>query len=133
MIEFDEHRSGKKGIDLTPMIDVVFLLLIFFLLTSIFGRVSLPVNLPQSGSTMTPDQRAEQVLVDRDGSIQYSGRTVSTGELSAALRQLPQAGQDRGIQLLSDRGVPFGRIVEVMDAVKKAGIERMTVLADRKR
>jgi biopolymer transport protein ExbD len=133
MIEFDEHRSGKKGIDLTPMIDVVFLLLIFFLLTSIFGRVSLPVNLPQSGSTMTPDQRAVRVLVDREGNVQYSGKTVSTGELRNVLEQLPKDDRDLGIQLLSDRGVPFGRVVEVMDAVKKAGIERITVLADRKR
>jgi len=133
MIEFDEHRSEKTGIDLTPMIDVVFLLLIFFLLTSIFGRVSLPVNLPLSGSVTPPEQRAEQVLVEKDGSIQFNGRTVSAAELSDVLKQLPRVVQERGVQLLSDRSVPFGRIVEVMDAIKRAGIERITVLADRKR
>ncbi len=133
MIEFGEHRPEKKHIDLTPMIDVVFLLLIFFLLTSIFGRVALPVDLPRSGAAAPADQRAAQVLVGADGSIRFNDRGLSPTELTEELRRLPPADRDQGIQLLSDRGVPFGRIVEVMDAVKKAGLERIVVLADRKR
>lgn len=133
MIDFGEHLPEKKGLDLTPMIDVVFLLLIFFLITSIFARPSLPLNLPEAETARLTQEPEVSVAVKADGAILLDGREVALAELYPALRARYQGQEKRGITLLSDKGVPFGRVVEVMDQAKKAGAEEISVLAEQKK
>jgi biopolymer transport protein ExbD len=133
MIDFGEHLPERKGLDLTPMIDVVFLLLIFFLITSIFSRPSLPMNLPEAETARLANEPEVSVAVKADGAILLDGREVALAELYPALLARYQGKEKRGITLLSDKGVPFGRVVQVMDQAKKAGAEDISILAEQKK
>jgi biopolymer transport protein ExbD len=132
MIEFDEHASEGRSIDLTPMIDVVFLLLIFFLLTSIFARPSIPLDLPEAETAQNERSPDIAVAIRKDGGVHFEGRNVSLPELRSALEQAYRKSNDGKISLVSDKGVPFGKVVEVMDVAKSAGAERISVIAERK-
>ncbi len=133
MIDFGEHLPEKKSLDLTPMIDVVFLLLIFFLITSIFSKPSLPLNLPEAETAQMAGEQDVSVAVKLDGSILLDGKAITAAELYPALRARYEGVEKRGVTLVSDKGVPFGRVVEVMDQAKKAGADNISVLAEQKK
>ncbi len=133
MIEFDEHTSNKNGVDLTPMIDVVFLLLIFFLLTSIFARPSVPLHLPESETAILKNEPDVSVMINANGNLRLNGSDLETSQLYQALSAIYAREVSKDINLISDKNVPFGRVVEVMDIAKKAGAENIAVLTERKR
>lgn len=132
MIDFGEHLAERRTLDLTPMLDVVFLLLIFFLLTSIFARPLLHLDLPEAASGRAAPEPEIALSIQRDETLALNDRAVSREELPAALSAL-LAGRtvDRQVSLRSDRGVPFGRVVEVMDLAKQAGAENIAVVTER--
>ncbi|MBZ0157130.1 MAG: biopolymer transporter ExbD [Alphaproteobacteria bacterium] len=132
MIEFDEHTSKAGGFDLTPMIDVVFLLLIFFLLTSIFAKPSLPLDLPESETASVANNPEVSVAIKKDGSVLLNGHPVGLEKLPGMLSEEYGNGKAKDISLVSDKDVPFGRVVEIMDIAKKAGAENIVVLAEKK-
>lgn len=96
MIDFGEHAPEKKHLDLTPMIDVVFLLLIFFLLTSIFSKPSIPLDLPRAESARQTGEPAVSVAVKRDGTILLDGAPVAREALQGALAERYGRGGKKG-------------------------------------
>src|SRR3972149_10694597 len=108
MIEFDEHTSGRADIDLTPLIDVVFLLLIFFLLTSIYARPSIPLDLPEAETARTARESEVSVAIWPDGALLLNDREVSLAELHPALEGIYAEGRAKEISIVSDRKGPFG-------------------------
>jgi biopolymer transport protein ExbD len=133
MIEFDEHVSEKRGMELTPLIDVVFLLLIFFLLTSIFVKPSIPLDLPESETARVMDKPEVSVTIKKDGAVLLNDIEIPSLELYAALSDLYSGTSSRNLKLISDKAVQFGRVVEVMDIAKKAGAENISILTEKKR
>lgn len=134
MIELSGHTSSRRGMDLAPLIDVVFLLLIFFLLTAVFVKPSIPLDLPKSETAKVIDKPEVSVTIKKDGSIMLNDDDILLPELYAVLskiyRDLLRA---RDISLMADKEVPFGRVIEVMDIAKRAGVENISVLTERKR
>jgi biopolymer transport protein ExbD len=133
MIEFDEHMSKKNGVDLTPMIDVVFLLLIFFLLTFIFASTSIPIHLPESETSSIKNEPEVSVMIKMDGSVSLNGTDIKMRLLYQALSDMYSGKPGKDLNLICDKGVPFGKVVEVMDIAKKAGAENISVLTERKK
>lgn len=133
MIDFGEHLPEKKALDLTPMIDVVFLLLIFFLITSIFAKPSLPLNLPEAETARVAGEPAVTVTIRGDGTLLLNGEVIPLTQLHPALLALYAGSKRREISLVSDKGVPFGKVVQVMDQAKKAGAENISVVAEQKK
>ncbi|WP_225073819.1 biopolymer transporter ExbD [Desulfuromonas sp. CSMB_57] len=133
MIDFGEHVAERKSLDLTPMLDVVFLLLIFFLLTSIFARPLLPLDLPEAASGQVLQEPEISLSIQRDGTLDLNGDRVIREELAEKLAVLLSARtRERDVSLRSDRGVPFGQVVEIMDLAKQAGAENISVVTDQK-
>lgn len=132
MIEFDEHVSERSGIDLTPMIDVVFLLLIFFLLTSVYAKPMLPLNLPEARSAVATADPLVTIAIKVDGSIYVNNDSVPLEELQGRLSGLYASARAKDLNLMSDKGVPFGKVVEVLDAAKQAGAENIAVVTEKK-
>jgi len=134
MIDFEYGRNITEGgawPDMTPMIDMIFQLLIFFLLTSFFILPAVNVALPKSRSTETRPPSSLILTIESDGSIGLAGRSVATRDLapllSAALARTP----DRTVVIQSDRGVPFGRVVEVMEAARDAGAQEISFMVEQ--
>ncbi|UCB46426.1 MAG: biopolymer transporter ExbD [Spirochaetota bacterium] len=134
MIEFEEFNdsiSKDTGPDLTPLIDMVFLLLIFFLLTSFFIRPSISVNLPEAEHTEVTEQQDITITIEKDGDILLNGKTVSERRLVSTVRWLYSSLDNNQVVIQSDREVPFGRVVQIMDLTKKAGVENISFLVER--
>jgi len=134
MIDFEYGRNiteGGTGPDMTPMIDMIFQLLIFFLLTSFFILPAVTVTLPRSRSTEARPPSSLILSVERDGSLKLAGQAVSLADLPALLGAALARRNDRTVVIQSDRGVPFGRVVEVMEASRDAGAGEISFLVER--
>lgn len=132
MIDFGEHKPEKKLLDMTPMLDVVFLLLIFFLLTSIFAKPTIPLNLPEAETGTKRDETTASISLRIDGSLLLDGELLEQAELFNRLGRRMASNHDRSVSVASDRGVPFGRVVEVMDQARKAGARDIAVITEQK-
>lgn len=132
MIDFGEHRPEKKMLDMTPMLDVVFLLLIFFLLTSIFSKPSIPLNLPEAETSVKQQEAASAITVRSNGELLLDGSAMEPAALFEQLGTRFDKSHDRSVSIASDRSVPFGRVVEVMDRARKAGARDIAVVTEQK-
>ena len=134
MIEFEEFNdsiSKDTGPDLTPLIDMVFLLLIFFLLTSFFIRPSISVNLPEAEHTESIEHQDITITIEKDGSILLNEKPISERRLISTVRWLYSLPDNNQVVIQSDKEVPFGRVVQIMDFIKKAGVENISFLVER--
>lgn len=127
------EREARKArqVPLTPLIDVVFLLLVFFMLSSTFVRSeSLELMLPQaSGGGSANEGRLLQVYVARDGSLYLGRKAVNEQQLVSNLRNALQQFPDAGVLLLSGPRVSVQQIVSVMDYIYMAGSTNLSVAA----
>ncbi len=122
------YNSGSLGFNMTPMIDVVFLLIIFFLVSSHLAsrEVHLELPLPEaaSGQASTSDA-APRITVNvlQDGTLSVAGRELSTEELQARLQQrVAEQGQQVQVRIRGDRNVPYRFVEPVMVACVRSGI-----------
>ena len=134
MIDFEYGRNiteGGSGPDMTPMIDMIFRLLIFFLLTSFFIMPAVNVSLPKSRSTQAQPPGSLVLTVERDGNLELAGQPVSLRDLPGLLGAALERRNDRTVLIQSDRGVAFGRVVEVMEAAREGGAGEISFLVER--
>jgi biopolymer transport protein ExbD len=129
--EFNESISRDTGPDLTPLIDMVFLLLIFFLLTSFFVHPSISVNLPEAEHTEVKEHQDITITIEKDGSILLNGSAVSERRLASTLQWLYSTIDEKQVVIQSDREVPFGRVIQVMDLTRKAGVKNISFLVEQ--
>lgn len=115
------------GANMTPMIDVVFLLIIFFLVSSHLARQEsrLPVELPIA-STHNPlniDPVSLTITVNRDRQVLIGGRVVSNDDLDAILNQvIAKDGESASLRLRTDGDVPYGTVEPILQACAKSGL-----------
>ena len=120
------------GFNMTPMIDVVFLLIIFFLVSSHLARqesrLQLPLPVAESGVETVYDQRPKvTVNVLANGQILLAGRRVDTDGLRQRLaREVERVGQDLEIRIRADREVAYSSVGPIMTAAARAGIWKIT-------
>jgi biopolymer transport protein ExbD len=124
-------RRPATQIDLTPLIDVVFQLLIFFLITTTFVQnPGIEVDLPKA-TTAQVAQDGEQVIVGvtKDGRYVHQGRAVSDDELEEALKARMPTSPDRApvMVIQADEGTPHGKVVHVMDLARRLGYGQLAI------
>jgi biopolymer transport protein ExbD len=133
MIEFDYGKDlteRSAGPDLTPMIDMIFQLLIFFLLTSFLLVPAVNVALPRSRSPEATPPAALTLTVRRDGRLLLAGQAVQVGDLPSLVSAAMAGRSEAAIILQADRGVAFGRVVEVMEAARSGGARDISFLVE---
>ena len=134
-------RRGRKKrpptvLDMTPLVDVVFQLLIFFLLTSTYVQVerasstSVPVELPESNLSAN-DQLPEEIIVsiNQDGEVFFGDDVVTLEELAMRLVRTANNNPKSIVLVRGDQRVPYGRIGQVMSIVRASGL-RMSALLE---
>ena len=111
-----------------PLINVVFLLLIFFMLAGKLGQPDpFPLTPPQSQSERAPTERPATVYVGADGRTALGDEVLELEALEAAVRK--RLGESGGVvRLKSDKAAEANRVIDVMDALRRAGVERVTLL-----
>jgi biopolymer transport protein ExbD len=121
-------RSGV-AIDLTAMVDVVFLLIIFFMVSTTFITLEtgLPVDLPQAQTAQAQMTDLPTVTVTREGKIFLAGSEIREEELVAALRAILADMPSSTVVLRADQSIQFGLPVRVIDLIKQAGAQRVAI------
>ncbi len=126
-----EEEEAAQTINISPLIDVIFILLIFFIVTMVFADGSaMNVNVPEAKNSQQPDSAAPTVVISAAGAIYLDGVPQSIHALSSALRK--KMASNSSLIVRSDSSVPVSRLVEVMDCAKEAGARDIYVAADKK-
>jgi biopolymer transport protein ExbD len=114
-------------INVTPLVDVMLVLLIIFIVTApMIAPQAMKISLPQTAPVVQRDQAKNEVLVVfKDGSMNYKGSTVSEAELKAQMTADGKTSQYQ-LQVQADEAVPYGRIAQVMALAQAAGLQRLT-------
>jgi biopolymer transport protein ExbD len=124
-------RTDRKRplISLTPLIDVVFILLVFFMLASSFTEWRAIDLATANRTTATPSTDAALLLqVQADGAVDVSGEPLSPDALTARLEVLARADADRRVAVRPAPGVPLQRVVTVMEAASNAGFTSVSLV-----
>jgi biopolymer transport protein ExbD len=127
------RHQGGSSIDLTPLIDVVFQLLIFFLLTStIENNPSFQVKLPKAKNRdTTQEPKAVMVSLGPDGTIEIEGKQVDGRELQMRLCAAAESQETSGVSIKADEATQHQHVLQVMDVAKECGLERLNILHRR--
>jgi biopolymer transport protein ExbD len=124
-------EEDKVELGMASLIDCVFLLLIFFLVTTMLKRdlKDIDVHLPVSTSSleMAPDDSLLVIGVDREGAIYYEGKPISIQLLLEKLKEVEVNTPEKRIRLDTDEDSPFGRVVEVLDALQFRNLRNVGV------
>jgi len=124
-------QGDKLEIGMSSLIDCVFLLLIFFLVTTISKKENRDINidLPVSTSSLDvkPDNDTMVIGIDKEKTLFYNGRPVSVSELHEILLELSEENQNRRIRIDCDKAVAFSRVVEVLDLCSFRGLHNVAV------
>jgi biopolymer transport protein ExbD len=129
----DYHRRSRAGLNLTPLIDIVFLLLVFFMLTAHFVQEeTLDIELPKAEtSTADEDESLVEVVLSPEGEMRVDGQVVPPERLEEVLRGALHAPGRKTVRLRGDDAAQLGRAVTVIDAARKAGARSLDILTEQ--
>jgi biopolymer transport protein ExbD len=135
-VKFKRTVREELAINITPLIDVVFLLLIFFMVTTTFSKETrLLVNLPEANAETTESEPASiEVIVAIDGSYTINGKALINTQLGTLMRGLDLvSGGDTNLPvlLLADAEAKHQSVVTAMDAIGQAGFTRLNIATQR--
>jgi len=130
----DRRRSDPgrflAEINVVPLVDVVLVLLIIFMVTAPLMYRGIDIDLPRSSvNTIKPEERVV-LTVARDRAVFLDKERVARAMLGETLQRLARSRPDVTLYLRADRDVPYGMVVEVMDAIKQAGIDRLGMVTE---
>jgi len=130
--EFRQRRSRRPQpqVLITPLIDIVFLLLVFFMLIARFLNPGIAVALPESGSGEFDDSSSRTVVIESDGKIYLDNTQLPLEEITARLSDLRLNGEIETVRLRGDREVEWQLVVSALDAIRDAGIYDIVIETD---
>ena len=127
-MRFSEKPKRRVIISITSLIDVMFLLLIFFMVTSTFlEQAGMKLDLPSARSAETTVTRRLVLFIGADNSLVLGDRPVSIDSLEAVMAEAAASSEDGTLVLNADKTVQHGTVIRVMDIAKRAGMKRLVV------
>src|SRR5438132_351230 len=134
------RSSGRAGagryrpmseINVTPLVDVMLVLLVVFMVTAPLLTVGVPVELPQTQAPPINEQKEPLVItVNREGAIYIQETTVPVDNLVAKLQAITGANPDAVLYVRGDKEINYGRVLEVMSLVSSAGFRKVSLVAE---
>jgi len=128
-----ERTTGPQpmsDINMTPLIDVMLVLVVIFILTAPLLASSLRLDLPKTDAAKPQEAvRFVPVVLDKVGQVYLNDQALSLQALQARLAEVALQNPQAEVQLRADQTVPYGRVVEVMGAAQKAGLSRIGFVA----
>jgi biopolymer transport protein ExbD len=127
-----DDDSVLSEINITPLVDVMLVLLVAFVITIPALTNAVHINLPKTVTTTPPEQqKAVTITVDGDGQIYLDNQTIGNDKLEAQLQTLKHDNDDLSVHLRADDRVPYGPVAKVMAAIEHAGVAHVAILTDR--
>lgn len=124
----ERSREVMSEINVTPLVDVMLVLLIIFMVTAPLLQQGIDVNLPKAkGKDMPPEERIA-LVIKRDQTIYMNDNRVSLSDMRRKLEAINKLNPN--VFLKADKDVPYGFVVEVMGEIKEAGIEKLGMVTE---
>lgn len=125
-MQFGERKKRKVVVNITSLIDVMFLLLIFFAVTSTFlEHPGLTIELPTAKSSDIVETKEIIVIVTKDGKILVNDIEVETADFEKQLKKVFDNSKEPTMILKADKDVSYGLIIELMDSAKRIGLKKV--------
>jgi biopolymer transport protein TolR len=122
--------STLAEINIIPLVDVVLVLLLIFMLTAPMMYRGIDVNLPRAAAKPTAVEERMVLTVTKEQSLYLNERRITPAGLEDALRDAFRARTDKTLYLKADAGLSYGAVIEAMDRVRRAGIERLGMVTE---
>ena len=131
-MKVDIPSIKKSRIEMLPLIDVVFLLLVVFIYTMLSMAVhrGLNVNLPESETSVIEKQIILSVTIDEKGLIYLDEQKVDPEELTGALKAMTADKKNPGVLLFADKNIPYQDLFKILDKIRHAGLNRISLQAE---
>lgn len=125
-MEFREKRSFKIAINIAPMVDMLFMLLIFFIVTSTFvEQPNIKLELPTAKHSEMGKMEQLTLIISREGKLYLQNEAIERKDLEMKLKDVFAQRQDKSLVLKADKLVPYGIVIDVMDAAKSVGLRKI--------
>jgi biopolymer transport protein ExbD len=129
MLNLSQTNVKRYGIDMTPLIDVVFLLLIFFMLTFAIQGQGLTISLPQGAETEQKNAEKDLIVkINQDDSLSLNDKHIKIDSLRDALEKLVQSRTNKLVIIDSGPRVKYGLFAQVLDISREAGAENFSII-----
>ena len=134
----DAGFSGRTGqrrlmseINVTPMVDVMLVLLVIFMVTAPLLTVGVPVDLPQTKAPAINEPKEPLVItIDAKGEVYLQNSKIDAKDLAARLAAITSNNPDAAIYVRGDRAIDYGRVLEIMGIVSAAGFTKVSLIAE---
>ena len=127
----NHNRAVMAEINVTPLVDVMLVLLVIFMVTAPMMQQGVQVNLPKADTkAMAPTEESVVVSVDKGGKVFIDKTEVQPGDLRKRLSTMFATRAKKEVLLKADAGVPYGEVVRTMADIKGAGIERLGMVTE---
>lgn len=132
-MQFEGYKRSSHVPNMTPLIDIVFLLLIFFMLTSEFVKEdTINIDLPHAESAIgISDNETLEVVVKSDGSYLFANKEIILSDLQIILTEKLSELSDKTLRIRGDRNVELGQAVELIDVARKSGAQGIDILTKK--
>ncbi len=125
------RREQAQDIDMSPLIDMVFILLIFFMVSTTFVKdMKLDLERPSAASAQRASSKAVRVYIDAAADVWIDGLPVKTWMLQSRVRELVESGGAPSVLVVVDRRVPAEKLLEVVDQCRLAGVADVGVATE---
>ena len=126
-----QQEDSISQINVVPFVDIMLVLLVIFMVTAPILQQGVNVNLPEVTATPLAGEDEQLVVaVTRDGKVHLNDTPLDLEELSTKLTAIVQVRPDRAVYLRADKSVPYGRVVEVLAAVRHAGVLKLGMVTE---
>jgi len=124
-----QQEDNISQINITPLVDVMLVLLVIFMVTAPILQQGVAVELPQVSAGPVDGQDTSMVVtVGKDGKVHLDNRVIKLDELQQKLVEAMQKQSQQAVYLRADKGVPYGKVVEVMAVLRNAGVKKLGMM-----
>ena len=129
---FDEQDEDSIAqINITPLVDVMLVLLVIFMVTAPMMQQGIGVELPRvAAQPLNSEVEQLAVVISRDGRVQLNNTSLGVDELNQKLSAIVRAQPDCKVALRADKNVPYGQLAEVMAAIRNAGVKKIGMVTE---
>ncbi len=130
-MRYRARENTEQQVDMSPLIDMVFILLIFFMVSATFVKdMDLEINRPKASSATLSSTKAIRLFIDNKGETYLDGKSVRGWAIQSKLREILKTGSASTVLIITDGGVPANKLIEVVDQCRMAGAKDVGVVTE---
>jgi len=132
-VEFERKKYNHTHINIAPLVDMMFLLLLFFMLTShLIQEPAIRIRLPESSTAETKSDETRTISITQNGEIYFMDRRMDIQDLQRAIREKFRDREKDLLKIKADKEVNVGLLVSVIDEVRHSGVKNFSIITTKK-